>query len=61
MVDADKVATMLEATTDLTDWVGGARVVPDVSTVTRDEHGVMSFVVTPNGSLSAFFLRVKVK
>ena len=61
MVDADKVATMLEATTDLTDWVGGARVVPVVSTVTRDEHGVMSFVVTPNGSLSAFFLRVKVK
>ena len=60
-VDADKVVSMLEATTDLTDWVGSAKVVPVVSEVTQDEHGVTSCVITPNGSPSAFFLRVKVK
>ena len=60
-VDADKVVAMLEATTDLTDWVGSAKVVPVVSEVTQDEHGVTSCVITSNGSPSAFFLRVKVK
>lgn len=61
MVDAEKVATMLEATTDLNDWTGAAKVVPVVNDIIRDEYGVMTFSVTPEGSPSSFFLRVRVK
>jgi len=31
---------MLEATTDLADWTGAAKVVPVVHDIIRDEHGV---------------------
>ena len=61
MVNAEKVAAMLEATTALTDWTGDAKIVPVVHDISRDEFGVMTFVVTPEGSPSSFFLRVKVK
>ena len=61
MVNAEKVAAMLEATTDLTDWTGAAKVVPVVHDIIRDEHGVLTFAVTPQGSSSSFFLRVRVK
>ena len=61
MVNAEKVATMLEATTDLNDWTGAAKVVPVVNDIIRDEYGVMTFSVTPEGSPSSFFLRVRVK
>ena len=58
MVNAEKVTAMLEATTDLADWTGAAKVVPVVHDIIRDEHGVMTFAVTSQGSSSSFFLRV---
>ena len=61
MVNAEKVTAMLEATTDLNDWTGAAKVVPVVNDIIRDEHGVITFAVTPQGSSSSFFLRVRVK
>ncbi len=61
MVNAEKVTAMLEATTDLADWTGAAKVVPVVHDIIRDEHGVITFAVTPQGSSSSFFLRVRVK
>ena len=61
VVNAEKVAAMLEATTDLTDWNGTAKVVPVVHDIVRNEHGVMTFTVTPPSSPSALFLRVRVK
>jgi hypothetical protein len=61
MVNAEKVAAMLEATTDLTDWTGDSKVIPVVHDIIRDERGVMTFAVTAEGSPASFFLRVRVK
>lgn len=60
-VDAEKMAAMFEATTDLTDWTGNAKIIPYISDITQDQQGIMSFVVTPDGMPSSFFLRIKVK
>ena len=60
-VDAEKMAAMFEATTDLTDWTGNAKIIPYISDITQDQQGIMSFVVTPDGMPQSFFLRVKVK
>ena len=57
----EKVAGMFEATSDLGDWDGVARLAPAV-TVEGSDGTTMRFKVTPDdGSSDCAFLRVKVK
>ena len=55
-VDTAKVASMIEATSDLGDWAGGARIVPTVQVV-----GEGQFTVAPTGNPPCFFMRVRLK
>ena len=59
-VDAEKVAAMFEATSDLGDWTGAAKLMPTVTTTGIDANGKMTFVVTPgDGTASRAFLRIR--
>ena len=59
-VDAEKVAAMFEATSDLGDWTGAAKLMPTVTTTGIDANGKMTFVVTPgDGTASKAFLRIR--
>ena len=59
-VDAAKVAAMFEATGDLGDWNGVAKLTPTVTTSGTDASGKMTFVVTPgDGTANRAFLRIK--
>ena len=58
-VDTAKVATMFEATSDLLDWVGDARILLAVQVV--DEGNSSRFTVAPIEKPSRFFVRVHVK
>ena len=59
-VDQEKVAAMFEATGDLGDWTGAAKLTPAVTTSGTDANGKMTFVVTPgDGAAAKAFLRIK--
>ncbi|MBP5543295.1 MAG: hypothetical protein ILM98_04420 [Kiritimatiellae bacterium] len=61
-VAAEKVASMFEATSDLRDWDGAAKLMPTVSGATRNADNTMTFTVTPgDGTATSAFLRIKVK
>ena len=61
-VAEEKVAAMFEATSDLRDWTGAAKLTPTVSGATRNADNTMTFTVTPgDGTAKSAFLRVKVK
>jgi hypothetical protein len=66
--DADKIKDMFEATTDLGDWNGTAKLKPTVTVVhggnsaAEDGCSSMRFTVVPgDGTATRAFLRVKVK
>ena len=51
---------MFEATGDLGDWNGAAKLTPTVTPSGTDASGKMTFVVTPgDGTASKAFLRIK--
>ena len=58
-VDAAKVAAMFEATSDVTDWSGAAKLTPEV--VVEDGEGEpMRFKVMPgDGTAPRAFLRIR--
>ena len=57
---AEKVASMFEATSDLVDWTGTAKLTPTVTTSGTDASGKMTFVVTPgDGTAAKAFLRIR--
>ncbi|MBQ3807301.1 MAG: leucine-rich repeat protein [Kiritimatiellae bacterium] len=59
-VSAAKVAAMFEATSDLGDWTGAAKLTPTVTTSGTDAGGKMTFTVVPgDGTASKAFLRIK--
>jgi len=59
-VDAAKVAAMFEATGDIGDWSGAAKLTPTVTTSGIDASGKMTFVVTPgDGTAAKAFLRIR--
>ena len=59
-VDQEKVAAMFEATSDLGDWTGAAKLTPTVTTSGTDASGKMTFVVTPgDGTAAKAFLRIR--
>ena len=65
---ADKIKDMFEATTDLGDWNGTAKLKPTVTVVhggnsaAEDGCSSMRFTVVPgDGTATRAFLRVKVK
>ena len=59
-VDAEKVAAMFEATSDLGDWNGAAKLTPTVTITGTDASGKMTFVVTPgDGTAARAFLRIR--
>ena len=59
-VSAAKVAAMFEATGDLGDWTGAAKLTPMVTTTGTDANGKMTFVVTPgDGTAKSAFLRIR--
>ena len=59
-VTAAKVAAMFEATGDLGDWNGAAKLTPTVTTSGTDASGKMTFVVTPgDGTAAKAFLRIR--
>ena len=59
-VNAAKVAAMFEATGDLGDWTGAAKLTPTVTPSSTDSSGKMTFVVTPgDGTASKAFLRIR--
>jgi len=59
-VDQEKVAAMFEATGDLGDWNGAAKLTPTVTTSGTDASGKMTFVVTPgDGTAAKAFLRIR--
>ena len=59
-VATDKVAAMFEATSDLGDWDGEAKLTPIVSVLGTDQNGKMSFTVKPGeGKATRAFLRIK--
>ena len=59
-VDAAKVAAMFEATGDLGDWNGAAKLTPTVTTSGTGASGKMTFVVTPgDGTAAKAFLRIR--
>lgn len=61
-VSAEKVAAMFEATSDLRDWGGAAKLEPVVTESSRDADGALHFSVVPgDGSASSAFLRIKAK
>ena len=59
-VSAAKVAAMFEATGDLGDWTGAAKLIPTVTPSGTDASGKMTFVVTlGDGTASKAFLRIR--
>ena len=59
-VSVANVAAMFEATSDLGDWDGAAKLTPTVTTSGTDASGKMTFVVTPgDGTANRAFLRIK--
>ena len=57
---AKKVAEMFEATGDLGDWTGAAKLTPTVTTSGTDASGKMTFTVIPgDGTAAKAFLRIK--
>ena len=59
-VSAAKVAAMFEATGDLGDWTGAAKLMPTVTPSGTDASGKMTFVVTPgDGTAAKAFLRIR--
>ena len=59
-VSAAKVAAMFEATGDLSDWNGAAKLTLTVTPSGTDASGKMTFVVTPgDGTANSAFLRIK--
>ena len=59
-VDAEKVAAMFEATGDLGDWTGAAKLTPTVTTSGTHASGKMTFVVSPtDGIAPRAFLRIR--
>ena len=57
---AEKVKEMFEATGDLGDWNGAAKLTPTVTPTGTDASGKMTFVVTPgDGTAAKAFLRIK--
>jgi len=57
---AEKVKEMFEATGDLGDWNGAAKLTPAVTISGTDASGKMTFVVTPgDGTANRAFLRIK--
>ena len=60
VVDAAKVAAMFEATGDLGDWTGAAKLTPTVTTSGTGASGKMTFVVIPgDGTAAKAFLRIR--
>ena len=60
VVSAAKVSAMFEATGDLGDWNGAAKLTPTVTTSGTDANGKMTFVVTPgDGTAAKAFLRIR--
>ncbi len=60
LVDQAKVAGMFEATGDLGDWDGEAKLTPSVSDATRNLDGTMTFTVVPgDGTATSAFLRIR--
>lgn len=58
-VNAEKVAAMFEATSDLGDWTGAAKMSPTV-TIEPGEGATMRFKVTPgDGTVEKAFLRIR--
>ena len=58
-VDPAKVAAMFEATSDLNDWNGAAKLTPEVETLESD-GATMRFRVTPgDGTAPSAFLRIR--
>ena len=58
-VDAAKVAAMFEATSDLGDWAGAAKLTPSVE-VLEGDGSTMRFRVTPgDGTAPSAFLRIR--
>ena len=61
-VDAAKVARMFEATSDLGDWYGKAKLTPTIGDLACDPKGTMTFTVIPGDGMAAnAFLRIRVK
>ena len=61
-VSSEKVADMFEATSDLGDWNGDAKLGLSVTSLGVDDEGMMRYAVTPgDGSSRSAFLRLKVK
>ena len=59
-VDAAKVAAMFEATGDLGDWTGAAKLTPMVTNSGTDASGKMTFVVIPgDGTATKAFFRIR--
>ena len=59
-VATEKVAAMFEATSDIGDWNGEAKLSPIVSVLGTDQNGKMSFAVKPGeGKATRAFLRIK--
>ena len=59
-VDPAKVAVMFEATSDLNDWNGAAKLTPEVEVLGTDANGKMTFAVTPgDGTAPSAFLRLR--
>ncbi len=59
-VDAAKVASMFEATNDLSDWEGEAKLTPSVTNATSNQDGTMTFTVVPgDGTETSAFLRIR--
>ena len=57
---AEKVKEMFEATGDLGDWTGAAKLTPTVTPSSTDSSGKMTFVVTPgDGTAAKAFLRIR--
>lgn len=58
-VDPEKVAARFEATSDLRDWNGAAKLTPDVKDRDTDANGKMTFAVTlGDGTAPSAFLRI---
>ena len=62
-VASEKVRGMFEATSDLGDWDGDAKLTPGVTEITSGSGSTLRFRVTPDstGNSERAFLRVKVK
>ena len=59
-VSAAKVAAMFEATGDLGDWTGAAKLTPMVTNSGTDASGKMTFVVIPgDGTATKAFFRIR--